>query len=103
MSYNVFFNVFSNPTRLKIIDCLREKDRSVGDICKEIGEEQSKVSHNLNILQRCHFVNMRKDGKKRIYSLNKDTIKPLIDIAKKHVQMYCTGECWVRKDETNLR
>jgi len=97
LSYNAFFSVFANPTRLKIIDSLTESDKSVGEVCEAIAEEQSKVSHNLNILLRCHFVDMRKEGKKRIYSINQETIKPLVDIVRKHVEMYCTGECWVKK------
>ncbi len=93
-SYNLFFEVIANNTRLKIIDALLDSEKCVSEICKEVGEEQSKISHNLKKLERCHFVYARRDGKKRIYSLNKKTIEPLIRLVEKHVSGYCGKDCW---------
>jgi DNA-binding transcriptional ArsR family regulator len=55
----------------------------------KINEERSKVSHALLSLHDCVFVNVRKEGKRRIYSLNKDTIEPLLNLVEKHVNKYC--------------
>ncbi len=71
-SYNLFFEVFSNKTRIKIIEALITGEKSVSEICKLINEEQSKVSHNLKKLTECHFLDVKRKGKKRIYSLNKE-------------------------------
>ena len=78
VSYNRFFEVIGNPTRLKIIDSLYRKAKCVTELCEDIHEEQSKVSHNLKILKNCHFVDIKQDGKMHIYSLNQKTIIPII-------------------------
>ena len=92
-SYNIFFETISNKTRFKIIEALTTGEKSVNEICEAIKEEQSKVSHNLKCLTDCHFIDVRKEGKKRIYSLNKDTMAPLMKIVKKHVEKYCCKDC----------
>lgn len=66
---------------------------SVTEIHTALEEEQSKISHNLKKLAECHFLDVRQDGKKRIYSLNKSTITPLMQLVGKHVATYCCNEC----------
>ena len=92
-SYNLFFEVFSNKTRMKIIEALASSEKSVSEICKLINEEQSKVSHNLRKLTECNFLDVRRKGKKRIYSLNKDTVVPIMRLVEKHVHKYCGEVC----------
>ncbi|MBW2983919.1 metalloregulator ArsR/SmtB family transcription factor [Candidatus Woesearchaeota archaeon] len=92
-SYNLFFETISNKTRLKILELLQSKPMSVTEICKKLSEEQSKVSHNLKKLADCHFLEVEQKGKQRIYSLNKDTIVPLMNLVSKHVEKYCTKPC----------
>ncbi len=96
-SYNYFFEVIANKTRLAILDSLLENPKCVSDMCEELGEEQSKISHNLKKLLECHFVNLEKSGKKRIYSLNKETIEPLIKLVREHVLKNCKENCWRKK------
>lgn len=92
-SYNVFFEVISPKLRIKIIEALENKPMCVNDLCEELDEEQSKVSHNLKKLTECHFLMVKKEGKKRIYSLNKETLTPLLKIVKTHVNKYCCESC----------
>jgi DNA-binding transcriptional ArsR family regulator len=92
-SYNVFFETISNKTRLNIIELLQKRAMSVNDICRALKEEQSKVSHNLKKLTDCHFLDVEQKGKQRIYSLNKDTIVPLMNLVTKHVHKYCDKSC----------
>ena len=92
-AYNMFFETIANKTRLAILEALDKRPMSVTEICKTIKEEQSKVSHNLKILTDCHFLDVKKQGKKRIYSLNKEIIVPLMNLVKKHVARYCSKEC----------
>ena len=92
-SYELFFETFSNKTRMKIIEALTQGPKSVTQICKITGEEQSKVSHNLKKLMECHFLDFTRQGKKRIYSLNKDTIIPILNLVEKHVKTYCSEVC----------
>ncbi len=92
-SYNNFFENFSNKTRIKIIESLLKEPKSVTKICKDINEEQSKVSHNLKKLTDCHFLDVKRNGKRRIYSLNKDTITPLLNMVANHVKKHCCEVC----------
>ena len=93
-----FFNVISNKTRWNIISSLYSGEKCVSDICKEIKEEQSKVSHNLKILSECNFVFSKRSGKNIIYSLNKETIKPLFLIVEKHMKNYCKNNCKLKNN-----
>jgi len=99
-SFSAFFETISNRTRMKIIEALISGPMNVGEICKRVNEEQSKVSHNLRILKDCSVVDVKTKGRKRIYSLNKNTIIPLIKLVKRHVSRYCKEECLKRKKTT---
>ncbi|MBD3249844.1 metalloregulator ArsR/SmtB family transcription factor [Candidatus Woesearchaeota archaeon] len=95
-SYNKFFETIGSRTRLKILECLQSRPMSVTEICSCLKEEQSKISHNLKCLADCHFLDVKRQGKKRIYSLNKDTILPLIKLVDKHVKKYCCKKCIIK-------
>ncbi|MBI2578832.1 MAG: helix-turn-helix transcriptional regulator [Candidatus Aenigmarchaeota archaeon] len=87
--YRLFFKAFSNETRLGIINTLRNgHQKNVTEICNELDFEQSRVSHNLSCLIDCGFVEVKRNGKERIYSLNKDTIKPMINLIDRHIKKY---------------
>jgi DNA-binding transcriptional ArsR family regulator len=92
-SFNAFFETIGNKTRMKIVEALMEKPLNVSEICKQTGEEQSKVSHNLKVLKQCRVVDFKTKGKERVYSLNKDTIVPLMNLVEKHVSKYCGAVC----------
>lgn len=89
ISYSDFFTNFANKTRFDMIMALNERPLSVTDISKTIGEEQSKVSHNLKILLECRITTFEQKGKQRIYTLNKETIIPILKLIDKHTKMNC--------------
>lgn len=101
-SYYMFFEILSNKTRFKIIDALSSSEKSVGDICCIVKEEQSKVSHNLKKLSECNFISYRTEGKKRIYSLNKATVKPILRLVERHVEKYCRGACMKNAEKKSI-
>ena len=90
-----FFSTLANPTRLAIIERLRNGSVNVSGLAKELGQEQSMVSHNLKILERCKFVFSEKRGKEKYVSLNRDTVDALIRIVEMHADRYCdsVGNC----------
>ena len=92
-SYDLFFETFSNKTRMQIIESLIDGPRSVTEICRITAGEQSQISHNLRKLMECHFIDVERKGKQRIYSLNKDTIIPILRLVEIHVHKYCNEEC----------
>jgi len=88
LSYKLFFKAFSNKTRFEIIRLLKKCPKSVTEICKELGFEQSRVSHNLKCLENCGFVSSKRNGKNKIYSLDKKHILPILDNIDKHIERY---------------
>ncbi len=88
-AYKIFFGTLCSESRLKIINLLKSGKKNVSDLMNELKADQTTVSHDLARLKRCGFVNSEIDGKYRYYSLNKETIKPLMDIIDKHMNQFC--------------
>lgn len=89
VTYHLFFKAFSNETRFEIVRLLKNgSPKNVTEICESLGFKQSRVSRNLKCLIDCGFVNVERDGKQRIYSLNKDTIYPMLGLIDRHIQKY---------------
>lgn len=92
-TYHVFFTNLANPLKINIITSLREKEKNVTDLSKELKVEQSKISHALASLRHCNIVNVKQKGKQRIYYLNKKTILPMLKLIDKHANVFCEGDC----------
>ena len=85
-----FFEVFANPLRINIIFLLIHKEEmNVCDISKLLKEEQSKVSHALGVLRKCHFVHTKRIGRNIYYMLNKESVLSLFETIKIHIQKKC--------------
>ncbi len=94
-----FFAVLADRNRLSIINLILEKDLTVGEISDQLNLEQSLVSHHLKTLKDHGFVEFETDGKNRVYSANKDTVRPLMDIMRSHVSNLCGFACQYKIDE----
>ena len=92
-TYIQFFKALSRDTILSIILCLEKNSKNVTEIVNELKMEQSRISHNLQCLEKNGFVTVKQNGKQRIYSLNKDTIAPILKDTKKHTQKYNINRC----------
>ncbi len=88
-AYKLFFGTLVSEPRIKIINLLRKKKRSVSELISELEIGQTSVSHNLARLRKCGFVKMEVHGKFRYYKLNDKTIKPLMDLIDKHMSQHC--------------
>jgi len=86
---HLFFETLSTRLKIDIITKLKKEPFTVNKLSKQLGQERSKVSHALKSLLECGFVIVKKDGRERVYSLNTDTIIPLLDLVEKHVKKYC--------------
>ncbi len=95
-AYHVFFKNLANGVKIDIISTLKEKPMSVNELVEELNIEQSKLSHALANLRFCNLVTSKQVGKKRIYSLNKKTILPILKIIDKHRMTECEG-CKLKK------
>lgn len=69
------------PTRIKIIDFLREGERCVCEIFPAIEEEQSNTSRHLNLMVSSGILFRRKEGVKIFYAVKHPEILQMIDLA----------------------
>ena len=92
-SYNNFFMNFATQSKFDIMMALKDGPLNVTGIAKKVGDEQSAVSHNLTKMAKCHILNVKRDGKQRIYSLNEETVLPILKIVEGHVKRCCLGRC----------
>jgi DNA-binding transcriptional ArsR family regulator len=92
--YRFFVNL-ANPTRLAVLEQLEKQPMSVNELAEVLGQEQSMVSHNLKPLLECNFIYSKRAGKRRIYSVNKETIGALFRAVQNHAEKYCPtgGKC----------
>lgn len=70
----------AQPTRLKIIEFLRDGERCVCEIFPAIGEEQSNTSRHLNLMLAAGVLSRRKDGLKIFYAIKHPEIMEIVDI-----------------------
>ncbi len=76
----------AQPTRLKILECLRQGERCVCEIFPAVGEEQSNISRHLAILRRSGLVTCWRDGTRVIYKVNHREIFSIIDSVRRIIQ-----------------
>lgn len=76
---------FSSLPRIKILLCLKEKEKNVGELIKNCGLSQSAVSQHLKKLKNWGLVSCYKQGKEVYYKLNK---KNVAEIAEKLLVFY---------------
>ena len=79
------FKVLSDPTRIKIINALANKELCVCDISELLGMSQSAISHQLKKLRDLKLVKHRKEGRTVYYSLNDYHIFQLFSQGLAHV------------------
>ncbi|WIF89043.1 ArsR/SmtB family transcription factor [Acholeplasma laidlawii] len=83
---SILFKTLSDPTRIKIIYALKNKELTVSEIVELVGITQSAVSHQLRVLRNVNLVNYVKKGKEVIYSLSDEHVYNIFDQAVEHVK-----------------
>jgi DNA-binding transcriptional ArsR family regulator len=63
------FAVVAEPARRQILDLLRERERSVGELVEDLQLSQPGVSKHLAVLRRAGLVQARVDAQRRVYEL----------------------------------
>src|SRR3954452_1226501 len=71
------FEVLAEPSRRRILDLLRDDERSVGDLVDRLPLSQPGVSRHLRVLRDAGLVNVRQQAQKRLYAVNPE---PLAEI-----------------------
>ena len=73
------FNAVAEPRRRQILDVLAGGERPVNDLVAELGLAQPQVSKHLRVLREVGAVEVRGDGRRRLYRLNGGALKPIHD------------------------
>lgn len=80
-----FYKILSDPTRLKIILTLIEKEQCVQEISKKTNMSQTAVSYQLRILRVSRVVKFERRGQFTYYSLDDDHVSQIISLTKEHL------------------
>ena len=79
------FNAIAEPRRRQIIDVLRGgRVHAVGDLVKRLRIPQPTVSKHLGVLRRVGIVSVSRHGRRRMYRLNAEELKPVHDWVKNY-------------------
>lgn len=73
------FNAVAEPRRREILDVLAGGERPVNDLVRVLGLAQPQVSKHLRVLREVGAVDVREDGRQRLYRLNGRALKPIHD------------------------
>ena len=77
-----FFKTLAHPARIRVLELLRDGERSVGELIPEVGLESSHLSQQLAVLRRANVVQARKDGTTVRYSVTDKRMFELLEVAK---------------------
>jgi ArsR family transcriptional regulator len=80
------FQALAHPTRISIIEALRDGELSAGALQERLGIEQANLSQHLAILRSRQLVVNRKDGNQVFYSLRNPVLLEVLDIMRRHFQ-----------------
>jgi len=73
------FNAVAEPRRRAILDVLGGDERSVNDLVDALGLAQPQVSKHLRVLREVGAVDVRDDGRRRLYRVNGEALRPIHD------------------------
>jgi DNA-binding transcriptional ArsR family regulator len=77
------FNAVAEPRRRDILNLLADGERPVNDLVVELGLAQPQVSKHLRVLREVGLVEVREEGRQRLYRLQGRQLKPIHDWVKR--------------------
>jgi ArsR family transcriptional regulator len=80
-----FLKVFGDPTRIRILFLLRDRELCVHDISEALQMQQAAISHQLKLLRQARLVRYRKEGKMVFYTHNDTHINAILKLGLEHV------------------
>jgi DNA-binding transcriptional ArsR family regulator len=82
------FNAVAEPRRREILDLLAAGERPVNDLVRLLGLAQPQVSKHLRVLREVGAVDVRNEGRQRLYRLNGKALKPIHDWVKSYERLW---------------
>ena len=84
-----YFRVLGDPTRLRIVDALLERERTVSELVALVGAPQSRVSNHLACLKWCRVVRAERRGRHVVYGIADPRVGGLIEAARAVAAEHC--------------
>lgn len=78
----------AQPTRLKILEFLREGEKCVCEIYLAVNGEQSNISKHLSIMQKANLLSSRKDGIRVLFSVKYREVFDIMDLVNHLLRKY---------------
>ena len=78
------FNAVAEPRRREILDLLVGGERPVNELVEMLGLSQPQVSKHLRVLREVGAVEVRVDGRQRVYAVHGPALKPIHDWVKNY-------------------
>jgi DNA-binding transcriptional ArsR family regulator len=82
------FNAVAEPRRREILDILAAGERAVNELVAELGLAQPLVSKHLRVLREVGLVEVREEGRQRLYRLKGPALKPIYDWVSNYEQTW---------------
>ena len=87
-----FFQALAHPTRIAIIEQLREGELSAGALIERLGLEQANASQHLSVLRAKQILVFRKAGNQVFYSVRDPLIIQVLDLMRRYFFTQLTEE-----------
>ena len=78
------FQALAHPTRIAIVELLRDGEKSAGQIIEKLGLEQANASQHLTVLRNKQVLVNRKEGNQVFYSLRDPVLVEVLEILKRY-------------------
>jgi DNA-binding transcriptional ArsR family regulator len=82
------FNAVAEPRRRQILDVLAGGEQPVNALVRRLGLAQPQVSKHLRVLREVGAVDVRDEGRQRLYRLNGHALKPIHDWVKNYERLW---------------
>lgn len=82
------FQALSHPTRIAIVEQLRDGELSAGEIIERLGLEQANASQHFAVLRAKHIVTTRKEGNQVFYSVRDPLLIDVLDTMRRYFQAH---------------
>ncbi len=84
-----YFRVLGDPTRLRIVEALLERERTVSELVELVGAPQSRVSNHLACLKWCRVAEADRRGRTVVYRVLDPRVAGLLGLAADLAAEHC--------------
>src|SRR3569623_1882978 len=82
------FNAVAAPRRREILDLLASGERPVNEVVRSLGISQPLASKHLRVLREVGAVEVREEGRRRLYRLNARALRPIHEWVKGYARFW---------------